>query len=56
MKRLLLTAAIVGLPAVAEAHHEEIVRQAVVTLDLGWPILVAVGGAIVAYLRDAIRS
>jgi len=40
------------VPALAHAHHEEIVRQTAVTLDLGWPIIVAVVGALVAQIRS----
>jgi hypothetical protein len=55
MKYALAAAAIVLAAGEAHAHHEEIVRQAAITIDLGWPIVVTVAGAMVAYLKAALR-
>jgi hypothetical protein len=53
--KMALTVACVLVPTMAHAHHEEIVRQAAVTFDLGWPILAVVAGAIVAQVRSWLR-
>lgn len=57
MKHVLAAVALVAVaaPSVAHAHHggeAELVRQAAMTLDLGWPILAAVGLGFVAQVRS----
>jgi uncharacterized membrane protein YbjE (DUF340 family) len=52
MKIGTIALALVLAPTIASAHHEEIVRQTATAIDLGWPILAVVAGAIVAQVRS----
>lgn len=44
--------ALVLIPSVASAHHEELVATGV---NFGWPILAVVAGAIVAQVKSWLR-
>ena len=57
--KLALAAALVLVPVCAHAHHGgevDLIRQAGVAIDLGWPIIATVVAGFGAIVRDWLRG